>query len=142
MYTFNAKISKGSLSLNNRQLFNDTIACLKDGDYVLEVKERKKKRSNNQNAYYFGVVVTMICKRFIDLGNDVNLEHTHDFLKATFNYKEIVKEETGEIFKVPIKTSELSTAEFNEYIERVIRFGAEVLDIYIPLPNEQTELFG
>lgn len=107
----------------------------------MEIKEKKKKRSNSQNSYYFGVVVTMVCLRLRDLGNDVTIEETHDFLKANFNYKEIVKEETGEILKIPRGTSELSTIEFSEYIERVIRFGAEFLDIQIPLPNEQMEIF-
>jgi len=142
LHKFNAKISKGTLSLNNRQLFNDTIACLKDGDYVMEIKERKKKRSNPQNSYLWTVVNSMVFRRFVELGHDVTIEETHAFLKASFNFKEIIKEDTGEVLKIPRGTSELSTIEFNEYIERVIRFGAEVLDIYIPLPNEQTELFG
>lgn len=107
----------------------------------MEIKEKKKKRSNSQNSYYFGVVVTMVCLRLRDLGNDVTIEETHDFLKANFNYKEIVKPETEEVLKIPLKTSELSTIEFSEYIERVIRFGAEFLDIQIPYPNEQMEIF-
>lgn len=141
MHRFNAKVAKGNLTLTNRPLFSDVVSCLKDGDYVMEIKEKKKKRSNSQNSYYFGVIVTMVCLRFRDLGHDVDLQNTHDFLKANFNYKEIVKPETGEVLKIPLKTSELSTIEFSEYIERVIRFGAEFLDIQIPYPNEQMEIF-
>ena len=142
MHCFQAKVSKGSLALTNRSLFNNTIACLRDGDYVMEIKEKKKKRSNSQNSYLWAVVNQMVCRRLIDLGHDVSIEETHDFLKASFNYKELVNEDTGEVFKIPRGTSELSTEEFSEYIERVIRFGAEVLDIQIPLPNEQMEIFG
>lgn len=142
MHKFNAKVNKGVLSLNNKPLFTDTIACLRDGDYYLEVKEKKKKRSVSQNKYMWAVVNQMVWRRLIELGHDVDLEETHDFLKATFNYKEIINENTGEVFKIPKGTSELSTEEFSEYIERVIRFGAEVLDIQIPLPNEQMEMFG
>ncbi len=142
MHKFQAKVIKGSLTLTNRSLFNNTIACLRDGDYVMEIKEKKKKRSNSQNGYLWAVVNQMVCRRLIDLGHDVSIEETHDFLKASFNYKELVNEDTGEVFKIPRGTSELSTEEFSEYIERVVRFGAEILGIIIPLPNEQMEIFG
>jgi len=141
MHRFQAKVNKGSLALTNRPLFNDTIACLRDGDYIMEIKERKKKRSNSQNSYLWAVVNQMVCRRLIELGHDVDMEETHDFLKASFNYKELVNEDTGEVFKIPRGTSELSTEEFSEYIERVVRFGAEILGIIIPLPNEQMEIF-
>jgi hypothetical protein len=108
----------------------------------MEIKEKKKKRSNSQNGYLWAVVNQMVCRRLIDLGHDVSIEETHDFLKASFNYKELVNEDTGEVFKIPRGTSELSTKEFSEYIERVVRFGAEILGIIIPLPNEQMEIFG
>jgi hypothetical protein len=141
MHKFQAKVNKGSLALTNRPLFNDTIACLRDGDYIMEIKEKKKKRSNSQNSYLWAVVNQMVCRRLIELGHDVDLEETHDFLKASFNYKEVVNENTGEVFKIPKGTSALSTEEFSEYIERVVRFGAEILGIIIPLPNEQMEIF-
>lgn len=141
MHCFQAKVNKGTLSLTNRPLFNDTIACLRDGDYIMEIKEKKKKRSNSQNSYLWAVVNQMVCRRLIELGHDVDLEETHDFLKASFNYKEVVNESTGEVFKIPKGTSGLSTEEFSEYIERVVRFGAEILGIIIPLPNEQMEIF-
>jgi hypothetical protein len=107
----------------------------------MEIKEKKKKRSNSQNSYLWAVVNQMVCRRLIELGHDVDLEETHDFLKASFNYKEVVNENTGEVFKIPKGTSALSTEEFSEYIERVVRFGAEILGIIIPLPNEQMEIF-
>jgi len=141
MHCFQAKVNKGTLSLTNRPLFNGTIACLRDGDYMMEIKEKKKKRSNSQNSYLWAVVNQMVCRRLIELGHDVDLEETHDFLKASFNYKEVVNENTGEVFKIPKGTSALSTEEFSEYIERVVRFGAEILGIIIPLPNEQMEIF-
>ena len=141
MHRFNAKVNKGNLTLTNRPLFSDIISCLKDGDYIMEIKEKKKKRSNSQNSYLWSVVNPMVFRRLVELGHDITIEEAHDFLKANFNYKEIVKPETGEVLKIPLKTSELSTIEFSEYIERVIRFGAEFLDIQIPYPNEQMEIF-
>lgn len=141
MPKFTATVSKGSLRINDRPLFLDVISTLKDGDYVMTVEPKKKKRSNNQNAYYYGVVVEMVFRRLVDLGHDVDREEAHEFLKASFNYKEIVNESTGEIFKIPRSTTSLDTFEFSEYVDRIIRFGAEVLDIQIPLPNEQIEMF-
>lgn len=141
MPKFTATISKGHLRINDRPLFLDVVSTLKDGDYVMTIEEKKKKRSNSQNAYYYGVVVEMVFRRLVELGHDVNREESHEFLKASFNYKEIVNEGTGEIFKIPRSTTTLDTFEFSEYVDRIIRFGSEVLDIQIPLPNEQTQMF-
>ena len=54
--------------------------------------------------------------------------------------REHVLTDTGEVLKEPLSTSDLSKQEFNEYIDKIIRFAAEVLDIQIKYPNEQTEM--
>jgi hypothetical protein len=48
----------------------------------------------------------------------------------------MVDPETGEVMKIPRKTSDLSTQEFIDYTEQVKQFAAEKLDLYIPDPND------
>jgi len=101
---------------------------------------KANKRSNPQNAYYWSVVVSLMKKGFEDLGHDTTLEETHEFLKAKFNFKEIVNQGTGEVNQIPLSTTRLTKSEFSEYIEKIQRFAAEFLNIQIPNPNEVLKL--
>ena len=69
-------------------------------------------------------------------------ERIHEFLKAQFNRQSITvaNKETGESIDSEISgsTTELTTVEFMEYIENVLRWAAEFLSLVIPEPN-QTE---
>jgi hypothetical protein len=76
------------------------------------------------------------------VGNEMNKQETHEFIKANFNYKEIVNEETGEVFRATLSTSELNKSEFSEMTEKIKRFAAEYLNVEIPDPNADLSLFG
>ena len=64
-------------------------------------------------------------------------QDVHDYMKYKFLKEPVVNEDTGEVLYERINsTTDLSTAEFNNYIEVVRKWAAENLDIYIPDPNE------
>jgi hypothetical protein len=109
---------------------------LPDGWYEFEPK-RKNRRSNLQNAYYWGVVVAMVHEGLRDMGNDVSLMETHEYLKARFNTKEIVNTIVGEVTEVPMSTTDLNKEDFAAYIEKIQQFAAEYLNINIPSPGQQ-----
>jgi hypothetical protein len=134
---------QGALRIYNRPLFEEDVRAMsRDADLAvtIEVKLKKRFRSDVQNAYYWGVVVAMISQRLRELGHDVDRDLTHEFLKGRFLYTELTDPTSGEVMKIPRKTSELATEEFMEYVEHVKQFAAETLDIYIPDPNEQLEI--
>ena len=134
---------QGALRIYNRPLFEEEVRAMsreKDLAVTIEVKLKKRFRSDVQNAYYWGVVVAMISQRLRELGHDVDRDLTHEFLKGRFLYTEFTDPTSGEVMKIPRKTSELATEEFIEYMEHVKQFAAETLDIYIPDPNEQLEI--
>lgn len=139
--SFSGFISKGKLAVHNKKGLSDFVSAIDNMEVVLTIEKRKKKRTLSQNSYYFSVVVPMIRSRFVDLGHDVDMNETHEFLKGRFNKIDIVDEATGEIYTFPRSTAELTTAEFIEYIDRVVLFASEALGVIIPLPNTQTELF-
>lgn len=112
---------------------------LSDGSYELKITKRSK-RSLQQNAYYWGVIVAMVHEGFRNMGNDVSLEETHEYLKARFNYKEIVNTSVGEVMNVPKSTTELSKEEFGMYIDKIQQFAAEYLNTIIPNPGEQVAI--
>lgn len=134
---------QGALRIYNRPLFEEEVRAMsreKDLAVTVEVKPKKRFRSDVQNAYYWGVVVAMIADRLRELGHDVDRDLAHEFLKGRFLFSELTDPSTGEVMRIPRKTSELATGEFMDYLEHVKQFAAETLDIYIPDPNEQLEI--
>jgi hypothetical protein len=125
--------------ITNPKVIKKHIDALPDGYYEMEVKGRNK-RSLQQNAYYWGVVVSMVHEGMRDMGNDVSIQETHEFLKSRFNTKEVVNTTVGEVMAFPVSTTELNKEEFGQYIERVQQFAAEYLNIAIPNPGEQTAI--
>jgi len=131
----------GSLVVKARSLFDEGLRLMareKDLAVVIEVKPEKKYRSVFQNSYYWGIVITSIATRLRELGHDVDKDLTHEFLKGKFLYTEMVTD--TEVVKIPRKTSELTTTEFEEYVEMVKQFSAETLNIFIPDPNDDEVL--
>ena len=131
----------GSLIIKARPLFDEGLRLMareKDLDVTIEVKKARKYRSVFQNSYYWGVVITLVAGRLKELGHDVDKDLTHEFLKGRFLYTEMTAGE--ETMRVPKKTSDLSTTEFEEYVETVKQFAAETLEVFIPDPNDDDVL--
>ncbi len=109
---------------------------LPDGRYELKIT-RRNKRTLPQNRYYWGVCVALVHEGLKDMGHEVSIEDTHDFLRSKFNYKEIVNEVTGEVERIPMSTAEMTKEQFSNYVEKIQHFAAEFLSVTIPSPNEQ-----
>jgi hypothetical protein len=131
-----SKVLNGKLE-KNRDLISDVIQSLEGKDIVITIENKKKKRSNPQNAYYFGVVIPLMKQGFYNsLGEHVGTDEIHTFLKNRFLFKEIVNEQNAEIIKMPQSTTELTTIQFEEYLDKIREFATEFLSIQIPLPND------
>jgi organic radical activating enzyme len=126
-------ISGGEIA--NKKQIAKLFHSLKDGRYMVEIATAKK-RTSPQNRYYHGIVVPMVRKGIEEMGTEITLQETHEFLKARFNSVELVNKESGEVHQVPKSTAGLTTVEFNEFIEKIQRFAAEFLGIVIPDPGE------
>lgn len=109
---------------------------LKDGRYLCTI-EGANKRSGNQNAYLHGIVIPMVYQGLREAGYDDvrSNEDAKYFIKMLFLKKKIHNPNTDETVEIPRHTSELTTLEMNEFIEDIIKWGAEYLLIQIPYPN-------
>lgn len=126
-------------SVTNRDALKRALQ-LPDGKYRLRIN-RAGKRSLAQNAYYHGVVVRMVKEGLKQLGHELDHEEVHHWLKGKFNYCEVVNTETGEYEKVPVSTTKLTKFLFAEYIGSIQKFAAEFLNIVIPDPGSQSEIW-
>jgi len=137
------------LELNGRVLFNGTLSiplrsqitewCNShlDAPVKMTLEVKRKIRSNPQNAYYWGVTIPLVKQGFKDIGHPLSENETHEFLKKEFNLKE-VELENGHSLTLPQSTTELTTVDFMEYLEKIAHFAANMLSAHIPAPNEQT----
>ena len=107
------------------------VLKLKKGVHLVKIVRKSKKRSVDQNAYYWGVVLMYI-------GSEIGYtkEESHEAMGRIFLSYEKANAKTGEIERFVRSTTELSTVEFEEYLEKIRQYCIQELDILIPLPNE------
>jgi hypothetical protein len=108
------------------------VKSLKDGIYSWEIKKYNRLRSNDQNEYYWWVVI-----KILSLETGYEEEEMHEILKSMFlSEKERLRWDRRKKVTITKSTSALSTKEFEEFLEKVRRWAAKTLSCYIPLPNE------
>lgn len=139
MIEYFGKVNDGVLKISKRLDFDNDVKQFEGYSVVIKVERYKATRSQQQNRYYWGVVVGLIRERLKELGHDVSISDTHEFLKGRFNGKELIDMNGGEVLKVGQSTSALNKSEFGQYIDKIVQFSAESLDLIIPQPNEQLQ---
>lgn len=133
----------GKLQLWNKELFAEEIKTFSGNNVTLVLKTSQRDRSKRQLRYYWGVIVPMVQQGFRDLGNRITKQQAHEYLKCEFLFDEQV-DKKGKVYRIPLSMGDLgevSVERFNEFKEQVQQFGSEHLNIYIPDPNEQIEIF-
>lgn len=140
-YTY-GKVVNGELRIHNRSAFLRSVAQIPDGRVKLTVERTYNKRSTPQNAYYWGVLIAEFKEGYYDrLGEIISPDDAHGVLKLKCNSIEIVNEESGEVMNVPKSTTEMTTIQFEEYMEQCRRFIKEWFGRTVPMPNEQLQMF-
>src|SRR6478736_3155140 len=141
--TYIGEIRGGKLHLSGprRQQMAFDISKMKEGRLV-EVELRPlPRRSDQQNRYYWGVVVALITEQLQELGHEVNAELTHEFLKSKFNAKPLCNAEGELIGEIGETTTKLNKSDFIEYLDKIKRWAATFLMLNIPDPESQVKLF-
>lgn len=124
-YIFSAVIKNGKMVLKERIRFIQHLSSLEEKAVDVIVRKHKKKRSNQQNKYYWAAVVGIPAKHYGYLP-----EEMHDAFKMIFlRCHEEGKPETVK------STSSLSTVEFSEYVEKCQQWCAEQ-GLLIPDPEQ------
>ncbi len=133
---FLGRVTNGKLP---GRIFDDLaeVARRFDGKtLVVSIREQKRRRSTNQNAYYWGVVVLRVTAMFREAGNYVDDNDVHEFLKANVGkLKQNFVTPDGEVLSGPASTAKLTTTEFEVYLEKVRAWAAQ-WGCEIPLPHE------
>ena len=120
------------------RLLHETLVSLPLGDYVITITPNRKTRSNQQNAYLWGIVYPAVLFGLQDAGWEIiDEEQVHEYCKQAFAAREVINKDTGEVLSLPNSTARMQTAEFNVYVDKIKAFALEYLNITIPEPNEE-----
>ena len=147
--TYYGKVSEsGEISLPKR-LRKEVSEQLAGHGIEVTFRRKRKRRSNEQNAYYWGVVIPYVLRGFIELGNDFqegNKEHheiAHEFLKGKFLHNGLdFYDAEGNVYTSTPSTKRCTTTEMMDYIDMIQRWAAEYLNVNIPDPDEQLNFFA
>jgi hypothetical protein len=134
--TFRSRVSAEGdhkMAGDERDRLRVWLKTLRGKDTELVIRERKSQRSLDQNAWIWGVAYPVIAEA---LGYDSHeIEELHYGLVAKWGGEHFDKR-LGAM--VPNKrSSKLTTKEFSDYMEWLVRFAAvELGGIVVPLPGE------
>jgi hypothetical protein len=130
--SYAGRVESGKLLVDRARLWAE-VEGLPDGDYVVTIERVRPKRSVDQNAYMWGVVVHLLSEH-----TGYEPEEMHAWLKAQFLPKALaVVTRHGEVIEHAVggSTTTLTTVEFIDYIERIQRWAAIELGVVIPDPD-------
>lgn len=130
----------GQLKIRGRKAFDEDIKNSGFKVFKITIEKAKAKRSLSQNAYYHAAVVPIVQQGLKDLGIKFSKEQTHEMLKLRFLKEEIPINEHGEFITRIKSTTDLNKLEFSDYIEEIIQWSSEYLNVIIEPPLKQTML--
>lgn len=121
----------------------EAVKAFEGKECLITIEKLGKKRSNNQNRYYWGVVLPIIQQGLKEATGEFRSSeniHYNILLPLFAPEKEIVNINTGECIYEKLTSSEMTTTQFCEYIIEIQKWASEFLGVYIPEPNEEMML--
>ena len=135
-----SEVKNGSLT-RNRNLIKDAIETFEGKQIVIKIEKFKKKRSTQQNRFYYGVVIPIVQNCLKEAGHIMTSESTHDLIKLKFLKETLfVNETTGEVIERIKSTTELSTSQFMDLLAEINNFTFEYFGVNLPSPNDDLTL--
>lgn len=127
------KVEKGKLILDNPERWQVNLAKYEGKPVELSINQKRAIRSNNQNAYYWKIIIEILAE---SLGY---AEHEKEVLHEQLKFKFL--KEVGKNGSSYVKsTTSLNTKEFENYTSAIRIFASAELNCYLPEPNEGIEI--
>lgn len=139
-----SRITNGKVNPAHHAKIAEVLNSL-DGELAkITIEKHVKKRSDNQSRYYFGVVVRFVHAILKQENPNATLREAHQFCKLEevgnlLDYKIVLVNDVTHIIPEIKSTSELTTMEFEAFLERIRQWALNTAGVIIPLPNEEIE---
>lgn len=133
---FFTQVVNGRMGERARAGMLDLFKKLEGKKIKIRVTRVQKKRSLQQNAYYWGVVLPLVLQMFQDAGNETNAEEVHEYLKKyVWGWTRNLHTPDGVVDIIANSSAQLSTVEWEEMMLKT-RAWAGRFGYVIPEPNE------
>lgn len=130
-------ITDGKIDTHPRKQIAEYIANCGMDAVQITLGAFKNTRSAKQNRYYFGYVVEPLREILEEAGQSMSTTGVHEALaKEVGMLQRVGFDFKGQPFVYTQSTTELTTVEFENYMEKCRAFAAEQYKLVIPLPNE------
>jgi hypothetical protein len=127
-------IRSGRLEIRRRRDMQSALKRMRDGEVFISIIPKRAARSQQQNRWYWGVVVELLSDH-----TGYTPDEIHEVLKAKFLPKRLsVSDGNGEIkgeFVIGGTTARLDKVAFGEFCESVRQWAADELGVVIPDPD-------
>lgn len=115
----------GKFSPHDPHSFKTAFYRFEGKEVEVIVRKKVKKRSSEQNEYYWGVLLKL-------LSDETGF--TQDELHDSFRDKFLSRQTKN--FKILGSTAKLTTGEFEDYLSTIRQWSSQFIGMYLPLPNE------
>jgi hypothetical protein len=117
----------GKLPIGIKETLARIIPTFANKKVRLALEEAKEKRSLDQNALYWGVVIPLVRQFRLDQGDPVTDEQAHDDLLAEFAPRVATKKLDGTTELLPLRSRKMNVTQMATYITaiegRLSQFG-------------------
>jgi hypothetical protein len=135
--SFEGIISNGRLPRPVSQEIAGILRKLEGKKAAITIAQARKRRSLNQNAYWFGMLNKYAVPVFRDYGDNWDEFSVHEYVMGELGYVETLVKPGGALFKVRKSSRNFSTKEWEEFMERARAFLLVEHGISLPFPNER-----
>ena len=119
-------VKDGKMNFKDTMLYSQFIKQLPDCNVEIKLRRQRNSRSEQQNAYYWGVVISMMAYKYGDTPMNIHEQMKYEFLLDRTGTRPMVK-----------STTDLNTVEMEDYLQKVRDLASMEMELYIPLPNEK-----
>jgi hypothetical protein len=133
-YVATGSVRRGKLEVRNRDAFEKAMKTFADGEVLVRIAHIKATRSEQQNRWYWGVIVELLADH-----TGYSRDEMHEVLKAKFLPKRVALCDGNGVvvddFVIGGSTAKLNKQTFGEYCEAIRSWAAESLGVVIPDPT-------
>lgn len=120
------KVAQGKIKFDLPYKYLVRLSQLEGKRVEVVLRQEKSKRSDQQNKYMWGVVYEILSDK-----TGYTPEEIHAIMK--FKFLRIMDERNNEYVR---STTKLNTAEMEIYLDKIKKWAAQDLGVFIPDPNE------
>jgi hypothetical protein len=102
----------------------------------LIITSAEEKRRDQQNKYYWAVVIRSIAEQAWLNGKQFSAEAWHEYFASQYGVKKEIEMPNGCISTKRLSTTEMKVREFSEYTQKVEAYGAQELAVRFPAGDQ------